>query len=181
MIGNEHVSVADLLVHLHRLVHVHVAVVNEGLVEDGHLALDVAEVDVVDSVALAKVADDAENVHTGLLGKGPLADVEAVSGAVHDLNHLLHALEIGQDAGFAGEELGGRIVVVHRHEDPRLLGHRHDSLHEVGDVVPHFVGAHVHRIFGPLVSYEVLVEAGYLCPAPACGIGSGNAPEDIGD
>ena len=164
VVGHDHVAVAHLLEGAQRLEHVHVALVGEHFHEVAEAALDVAEVDVEDLVALAEVADHVVDLRGRVLQRlreAAEAEVEAVAGALVEVDQLLEPVHHAQDAGHAAvlhAIADARVRGVACHLDAVLLGHRDDVAQPVVDPLPH--GVLVGR--AALELAERLVEPGQL-------------------
>ena len=148
MIGHQHVLVADFLVCLNSLHHVHVALIGVDLDKVVTVAADVAEVDVEDLVALAKVTDNVVYLLARIgkhFGDSALAKVEAVVGTFLNGDEALQPVDsakyavntliaFGRDAG---------VLRVAGHANLVLVGNWDDAIEEVGDALPEGVGIDV--------------------------------------
>ncbi len=116
----------------HHLVHVLIAVVDEGFAPGlGHGVGNVAEVDLEELVNAAEVADrlDDTDSHTCFAALEPAANAQANAniGAVGDLQGALVARESAEDtAGDAAESVDRRVVRVDTDIDSFAFGDRGD-------------------------------------------------------
>ena len=115
--------------------HVVLAVVVEGLVELLRRAPDVAEMDEVDLLLLAEMANDARQV-VGHEAEVALTEADAVCRAGNEIDHLLVVLNAADNAGDALDRRQGRVIGMHGELDVRLFGDRDNALEEVFQVVP---------------------------------------------
>jgi hypothetical protein len=138
MIGHQHVFVADFLIRLDSLDHVHIALIGVYLDKVITAAADVAEVDVEDLVAPAKVADDVVYLVARIgkhFGDRALTKVEAVVWAFLNGDEALQPVDsakyavnrlvaFGWDAG---------VLRVAGHANFVLVGNWDDTVEEVGN------------------------------------------------
>ena len=102
----------------------------------GHLAADVAEVDVGEALLGAVLLDRVVEVALGHLGERAEAKLEHVAGAGRDVDDaLIHGLLI-DEAGLAAHCGRGRIVGMESEADSGLLGDGQDFFKEALQAAP---------------------------------------------
>ena len=136
VVGDQEAAEADLVQRPHHGEGVDVALVDKALVEAGHLALHVAEVDVDDAPAGAEVTHRVQHSRRPHLRPAAHAEVEAVTRAVEGVDGALEAGEVAKDARHAAERRNRRVIGMQRQGDARLLRHRQDAAQVVLVVVP---------------------------------------------
>src|SRR5579862_8102054 len=145
MVRHDHAIVPDFFVDPQCPDHVHVSIVGEGFLKIEESPFDVAIVDVEDLAPAPKVTDDVEDLRAGLfqhLRHGPLAKVEPVICAGHDVDETLEAINTTQNPMNALEWLSPRhagVVRMAAHPHLALLGHGYRLFQKVGNAIPHHV------------------------------------------
>src|SRR5262249_2451183 len=112
VIGHDHSVVTDFFVDAHRLQHVHVAVVNERLLEIEKTPANIAEMDVEDFSALAEISNDIEDLFAGIfehLRDRTLTEIQPVIFARNDLDESL------QPGDIAEHGVNAAIAFIQRH------------------------------------------------------------------
>ena len=139
VVVHEHAFVSDLVVDANRPVHVHVAGVDELLVELRHGARDVAEVHVQDLLPLPEVPDHLVDVLALHLGERPLAELDRVRVRRHYLDQTLVRGKAAEQHRDTAERLNRRVARVDAQPDAFFLGDRRDDLDPVFQVLPHLL------------------------------------------
>src|ERR1051326_1924786 len=157
---------------LHHLVHVHVAIVGEGLDKMRQRSGHIAEMHFEDLAAAAKIANHLEDVLAHLAAAlRPCSDAERetpVAAAGRDLLGPVIAVVMGEDLGNTIHLREWRGVRMQRQLHTGFLRDRQHSLHKVGVVGPYVVGRvlALETLFLDFVAKVIEVELASRIAAP---------------
>src|SRR5579864_555062 len=148
MIGHKHVGVTDLLVNLDCFDKVNIAFVRKDLNKIVPVSANVAEVDVEDFFANAKISNHIKNLHRWvfeIFRDGSLAEVKPVVSTLLYGDESLEPVEGTQHPVYAliAFRRHSRILRMTSHSNFVLIGHRNHAVEKIRNALPEGVCIHV--------------------------------------